>query len=335
MLQRAVLLLALLGLIALPACSGDDEERLTIYSGRQENLVGPLLEQFAEETGIKIDVRYADSADLALLVEEEGDRTPADVFLSQSPGAIGFLANQGRLQELPSETLGLVEDRFRDADGLWVGLTGRVRVLVYNAEEVDEADLPDSVFDLTDPEYEGQVAVAPSNGSFQDFITGMRAVEGDDAALEWLQGMAENDSPVYANNIAIVQAVGRGEVPMGLANHYYNFQLKAEDPNLPTENHIFPNADIGALLLETGVGMLDSTDQPEEAQRFIEFLLGEQAQRYFSEETFEYPLAGGVEPEDELPPLADIATAEVPLSELEGGLSRTRELISESGLDAG
>ena len=334
MFRRGLLLLLSTAVIALPACS-DDGDRLTIYSGRQENLIGPLLEQFAEETGVKIDVRYADSADLALLIEEEGDNSPADVFLSQSPGAIGYLAANDRLQQLPEETLDLVEERFRDRDGLWVGLSGRIRVLVYNREEVDEADLPDSVLELTDPEYEGRVAVAPSNGSFQDFVTGMRAVEGDDAALEWLEGMAENDAPVYANNNAIVEAVGRGEVPMGLVNHYYNFRAKAEDPDVPSENHIFPDGDIGALLLETGVGVLDTTDQAEDAQRFIDFLLAEEAQRYFSEETFEYPLAAGVEPASGLPPLDDIVTAEVPLAELEGGLSRTRELISESGLDRG
>ena len=334
MFRRGLLLLLSTAVIALPACS-DDGDRLTIYSGRQENLIGPLLEQFAEETGVKIDVRYADSADLALLVEEEGDNSPADVFLSQSPGAIGYLAANDRLQQLPEETLDLVEERFRDRDGLWVGLSGRIRVLVYNREEVDEADLPDSVLELTDPEYEGRVAVAPSNGSFQDFVTGMRAVEGDDAALEWLEGMADNDAPVYANNNAIVEAVGRGEVPMGLVNHYYNFRAKAEDPDVPSENHIFPDGDIGALLLETGVGVLDTTDQAEDAQRFIDFLLAEEAQRYFSEETFEYPLAAGVEPASGLPPLDDIVTAEVPLAELEGGLSRTRELIGESGLDRG
>src|SRR5688500_13020249 len=188
---RALPLLAaaLLAGAALTACS-DDGGRLTVYSGRTENLIGPLLEQFAEETGVKIDVRYADSADLALLIEEEGDNSPADVFLSQSPGAIGYLAANDRLQQLPAETLDLAEARFRDRDGLWVGLSGRIRVRVYNREEVDEADLPDSVLELTDPEYEGRVAVAPSNGSFQDFVTGMRAVEGDDAALEWLEGMA-------------------------------------------------------------------------------------------------------------------------------------------------
>ena len=338
MVRRACFLVAVLvgvvGVVALPACS-DDGGRLTIYSGRTENLVGPLLSRFAEETGIKIDVRYADSADLALLIDEEGDRTPADVFLSQSPGAIGHLAVDRRLQPLPPEILDRVDGRFRDRDGLWVGLSGRVRVLVYNTDDVAEDELPDSVFDLTGDEFEGRVAVAPSNGSFQDFVTAMRAVEGDDRTMEWLEGMAANDSPVYANNNAIVQAVGRGEVPMGLVNHYYGYRAKAEDPDLPIENHIFPGGDVGALLLETAVGILEGANESDEARRFVEFLLEEEAQRFFSRETFEYPLAAGVGPAADLVPLDRIVTADVALDELEGGLRRTQELIGDSGLDDG
>jgi iron(III) transport system substrate-binding protein len=333
MFRRVLLLVAVVGAVALPACSGGG--RLVIYSGRTENLVDPLLERFSDETGIKIDVRYADSADLALLIDDEGDRSPADVFLSQSPGAIGYLAEKGRLQALPGALLEPVDARFRDPDRLWVGLSGRVRVLVYNTDLVDEDDLPDSVFDLTDDRYEGEVAVAPTNGSFQDFVTAMRAIEGDDRTFDWLRGMADNDSPSYANNNAIVQAVGRGEVPMGLVNHYYNERAKAEDPDLPTENHIFPDGDVGTLLLETAVGILDGADERDEARRFVEFLLEEEAQRFFSEETFEYPLAAGVEPAADLVPLDEIVTAEVPLAELEGGLRRTQELIGESGLDRG
>jgi len=332
MVRRALLLLAIVLSVALTACS-DDGGRLTIYSGRTENLVGPLLDRFAEETGIKIDVRYADSADLALLIDEEGDRSPADVFLSQSPGAIGHLAGNDRLQALPQDILDRVESRFRDQDGLWVGLSGRVRVLAYNTAEVDEDELPDSVFDLTDPEFEGRVAVPPSNGSFQDFVTAMRALEGDDRTLDWLKGMAANDAPVYANNNAIVQAVGRGEVPMGLVNHYYGYRAKEENPDLAVENHIFPDGDVGALLLETAVGILDGADERDEARQFVEFLLEEEAQTFFSEETFEYPLAGGVEPAADLLPLDEIVTAEVSLSDLEGGLRRTQELIRESGVD--
>ena len=335
MRRRPVVLLALPILLVAPLLSScaTESDRLTIYSGRSQDLIEPLLEDFAEETGVDIDVRYGDSADLALLIAEEGDRSPADVFLSQSPGAVGFLDQEGLLAELDSEVLDLVPEENRASDGRWVGVSGRVRVLVYDSEAVDPADLPDSVLDLTQPEFEGRVAVAPSNASFQDFVTAMRSELGDEAATEWLDGMAANDSPVYANNTAIVEAVGRGEVDMGLVNHYYNVRAKAEDPDVPSENYSFPNGDIGSLLIVTAASVLQSSDQPEDAGALIEFLLGEEAQRFYSDETFEYPLAAGVEPADELTPIESLSVDTIDFDELGGGLERTRELIEESGIE--
>ena len=330
-----IALLLLVGLVT-SACGvadalGGGEDRLTIYSGRGESLVGPLLEQFNDETGIPIDVRYGDSAELALLIAEEGEQTPADVFYSQSPGATGFLAGEDLLAPLPEELLERVEPRFRNDGGLWVGLTGRQRVLVYNADLVDESELPESVFDVIEEPYAGRVAVAPQNGSFQDFVTAMRQTEGDDRALEWLTGLTETGAPTYANNNAIVEAVSRGEVEMGLVNHYYNFRFLEEDPSLPSRNYIFPGKDIGALLIASTVSVTERSDHPD-APRLIEFLLSEQAQRYFAEETKEYPLAAGVEPADDVTPLDPDTVPAYDFDELGGGLEKTVELIRRSGL---
>jgi iron(III) transport system substrate-binding protein len=342
---------ALLTASALAACGtsdGDDapaggaaseaaapagDQVLTIYSGRTENLIQPLLDQFAEEAGVEVDVRYFDSADLALLIEQEGDRSPADVFISQSPGALGYLNDLDVLTELEPEVLDLVGEEFRAADGSWVGMSGRVRTLVYNSELVEESDLPASVFDLTDPAYAGLVGLAPTNGSFQDFVTALRESEGDEAAQEWLEGMAANDAQAYSNNTAIVQAVAAGEVPFGLVNHYYNYRALAEDPSLPTVNHFFEAGDIGNLNIVTGVAVVETTDDPELANDFVEFVLGEQAQTFFSEETFEYPLVEGVEPGTDLPPISDLGIASFDVDSLGGGLERTQELISDSGLE--
>ena len=320
-------------LLALPACGGGSSERVVIYSGRTENLIGPLLERFAEETGIDVDVRYGDSADLALLISQEGDRSPADVFLSQSPGAIGFLGERSRLARLPESVLSKVDRDVESADGLWVGLSGRVRVLVYNTELLGRAELPDSVLDLTAPAWRGRVALAPTNGSFQDFVTGLRLSIGDDAALAWLRGMRENDSPTYANNTAIVQAVARGEVPAGLVNHYYNYRQKDEEPGSPTENHGFPATDIGSLLIVTGIGVLSSADHPEQGARLVEFLLSAESQRFFADETFEYPLAAGVEPAEGVPPPASFGAHRIELDRFGDNLERTKRLIEQSGLE--
>ena len=319
--------------LALGACGDSGSDTITIYSGRTENLIQPLLDDFAEASGIDVDVRYGQSADLALLIEQEGDRSPADVFISQSPGAVGFLADADLLRPIGDDVLELVEPEFRSASGRWVAMSGRVRVIVYNRDLVDPDDLPASVFDLTAERYRGQVAVAPANGSFQDFITAMREIHGDDATADWLEGLVANDAETYAKNSAIVQAVGRGDVPMGLVNHYYNYRALTEDPGLPSVNYFFPDGDIGSLLISTALGVLDSTDDAGLADEFVEFMLSEQAQRFFSEETLEYPIAASVAPAGELPPLSSIEVATYDFDRLGGGLERTRELINDSGFE--
>ena len=327
-LSLGLILLALV--LAAPACSSG-REALTVYSGRDEALVGPLLERFAEETDISVDIRYGDSTDLALLIAEEGDSSPADVFFSQSPGAVEYLGTQGALASIDSEALDLVDEAYRSSDGQWIGITARQRVLVYNSDEVSAGDLPDSVLDLTLPEFEGKVGIAPTNASFQDFVTAMRQQIGDEETAAWLKAMADNGSPTFPDNNSVVDAVARGELPFGLVNHYYNYRYLEEDEGAPSRNHVFPNGDIGALLIESSATVLESSDMKEEAQRFIAFLLEEASQTYFAEETFEYPLIDGVEPAAELPPLESLELPDVDIQDL-GGLERTVELIEESGL---
>jgi iron(III) transport system substrate-binding protein len=327
-------LIGLLLVAALLSSCGGTEQSITVYSGRTENLIGPLLEEFTAETGIEVALKYGGSDELALLITEEGDRSPADVFISQSPGAIGFLAEAGRLASLDPGVLGLVSPDFRNADGRWIGLSGRVRVLVYNTETVSADLLPASVFDLTDPAFAGQVGVAPANGSFQDFVTAMRELHGDEATLAWLEGLEANRARTYANNTAIVQAVGRGEVSFGLVNHYYNLRVLAEDPGASSANYYFPEGDTGSLLIVTAAGVLDTSDHPDVASKLIEFMLGDSAQAFYSRETLEYPLASGVDASGELPELATLNVATYDFDRLGGGLGRTKELIDESGLEA-
>ena len=211
----AVLVALALAVVAGWACS-DEEKSITVYSGRSQNLIGPLLERFEEDTGIDVDVRYGGSTDLALLLQEEGDKTPADVFISRSPGPVGFVAERGLLAELDDDVLKLAPS---SPSGYWVALTGRQRVLVYNSELFDPAELPTSIYELTEERWLGRVALAPTNGSFQDFFTLLRIKDGDEAALAWLKALHDGGAPVYGNNVAIVQAVARGEIEMGLVNH--------------------------------------------------------------------------------------------------------------------
>jgi iron(III) transport system substrate-binding protein len=333
MLQHTLRFLLVALCAGVVAGCGGDRDALTIYSGRSENLIGPLLERFAEEAGVQIDVRYGDSADLALLIGEEGGRTPADVFLSQSPGTVGYLAERDLLAPLDDETLEAVPSQFESPAGLWVGVSARRRVVVYNSDEVSESELPRSVFDITGPEYRGRVGVAPSNASFQDFVSAMRQVEGDAATADWLGELAANDPQIYANNNAIVEAVGRGEIPFGLVNHYYNERFLADDPGLPSRNYVFPDGDLGSIPLVTTVSVLESSDRADEANRFVEFLLTAEAQRFYSEETFEYPLAAGVEPPAGIEPLPEDVELGYDIEELGAELESTARMIADSGLE--
>ena len=321
-----------LGMVAaLSGCStGGGQGELVVYSGRTQELIEPILTRFNEETGIPIAVKYGTTQELALLLTEEGDRSPADVFISQAPGATGFLLDQGLLAPIDARQLQAVPERFRGPEGEWAGVTGRLRVLVYNTNMVPESDLPASVLDLTAPQYGGRVGLAPSNASFQDFVTAMRQVVGEEQTSAWLRAMAEAGSPTYANNNAIVEAVSRGEIPMGLVNHYYNERFLAENPGLPSRNYVFPNGDVGSVLLETTVSVLRTSYQGKQVAQLVDFLLSEEAQRYFADETREYPLVDGVEPAAGVPPLG--AGPDVDLSQLGGGLQDTIDMIAASGL---
>lgn len=302
-------------------------QSLTVYSGRNEAFVGPVIAAFEEATGVDVQVRYGDTAQLAAQILEEGGNTPADVFLAQDAGALGALEAAGLFSVLTEDVLQLVEPRFRSASGSWVGVTGRARVVV---GKPDATDVPESVFDLVDSRYRNRVGWAPSNASFQAFVTAMRVKYGDELTEQWLRGMIANGAVSYPKNTPIVDAVGRGEIDYGLVNHYYLFRFLAEDPDFPAQNYFLDDADIGSLVNVAGAGVLAASDQQPLAEQFIEYLLSESAQEHFSEEVSEYPLAAGVSARSELPPLAELETPAVDLSDL-SDLEGTLELLQETG----
>jgi iron(III) transport system substrate-binding protein len=329
------LVVAVLGTVVVSCGDGGsgDGSSLTVYSGRTEDLIGPLLEQFSDETGIDVEVRYGDSAELALLLQTEGSSSPADVFISQSPGALGLLAGEGMLAELPDDLTGRVSEGFAGSDHTWVGITGRVRVLVYNKDLVDPADLPQTVLDLAKDAYSGRVAVAPTNGSFQDFVTAMRSELGDQVTVEWLEGLAANQSPNYPKNSAIVEAVARGEVEMGLVNHYYNLRALEADPALASVNYFFPADDVGSLVIVTGGSVLASSDSQSAGEQLLAWLLSEDVQATFVTETQEYSLLPGAGRPEGVPELSGFAADTIDYDVLGGGLTATIEIIRESGIE--
>lgn len=328
--SAAVLAAALL-VVGLTACSGGGGPKVVVYSGRSTELIKPLLDDFAAETGISVEFKQGDSADLALTIEQEGERSPADVFISQSPGATAYLDDKGLLRALPQTTLDRVAAEDRAGDGNWVGLSGRVRVLVYNTDLVSPEELPTTVEELTGDAYRGKVGMAPTNGSFQDFVSAMRISEGDDATTAWLEGMAANEAKTYANNNAVVDAVIRGEVPMGLANHYYLLRALQDDPDAPAANHFFGD-DVGSVEIVSTASILAGAQHSAQAQQLIDYLLTDETQRYFADETFEYPVVAGVPPASTVPELAAEQVMRVDFDALGSEFASTVTMIRDAGL---
>jgi len=332
--MKGITAIVVLALALLAAGCGGDEAAggpLTVYSGREEELVAPLFEKFTDATGVDVEVRYGDSAELAATIAEEGDNSPADVFFAQDPGSLGAVDPQ--LEELPQATLDRVAARFRDAEGRWVGTSGRTRVLAYNTDRVQESDLPASVLELTRPEWKGRVGVAPTNASFQAFVTAMRLSLGDERTREWLEALRANGAKTYEKNLPIVEAVAAGEVDVGLVNHYYLALVKEEQPDAPVANHLFEAGDPGTLVSVAGAGVLASTDQRDDAEAFVEFLLSDDAQRFYVDqaEENEYPLVAGIDPPAGLVPLDEIQGPDVELTAFGAELESTVELLRETG----
>src|SRR3990170_3587266 len=271
---------------------------LTVYSGRNRELIEPLLDQFGKATGILVMVRYGETAELAATIMEEGQNSPADVYFAQDAGALGALAYAGRLRRLPESTLQRVDARFRSSDRTWVGGSGW----------------------------------APTNGSFQAHVTALRLLWGNERARQWLAGIKANGVRAYRNNTAIVAAVGAGEIDVGFVNHYYLFSfLRERGQGFPARNYYFPGADAGNLVNVAGAGIVDTARNAAGAQRLVEFLLSADAPRYFANETIEYPLAGGVATNPLLLPLSQIKTPKIDLNHLQA-LEETLKLLREAGI---
>ncbi len=329
---------ALSSLVVVGACgsggTGDDDasgdEPLVVYVGRDEELLKPLIEQFTEETGIEVEARYGDSPELAATLLEEGDATPADVFLSQDAGALGAVSDEGMLLELPAEITDAVMPEYTSTDDTWVGVTGRARVIAYDSQTYTADQVPGTVASFTDPQWSGQVGFPPGNASFQAFVTGFRVAEGDDAARAWLEGIAANDFQSYEKNGLTLAAVNDGTLGIGLINHYYWFQLAAEvgAENMRAQLKFADAGDPGALVNVTGAGIL--SEHPD-AEVFVAYLVSEVGQQYFVDETFEYPLAPGIAAPEGLPALADLQGPDIDLSDL-ADLATTIAMIEEAGL---
>ncbi|WP_242063389.1 iron ABC transporter substrate-binding protein [Nostoc sp. FACHB-892] len=303
---------------------------LVIYSGRDEKLIGPLIEKAKKDLNKDIQVRYGDTAELAIALLEEGKNSRADLFFAQDAGALGTLEKKQVTQPIASKLLNKVDSRFRSAKGHWLGISGRARVIDYNTKLVKPGELPKSISQLTDPKWRGKVGWAPTNGSFQSFITAMRVLDGDEKTLQWLKAMKANGVKDYGKNSAIVEALGRGEVHLGLVNNYYLYRFKKDDPNFPVAHH-YTNKDAGSMINVAGVAITNTTDQKADVEALINYLLNQSSQNYFAKETNEYPLVKGIPAPSKQIPISKLNPPNVNLTDLDD-LPATLNLLQQAGV---
>jgi iron(III) transport system substrate-binding protein len=319
----------------LSGCGSDaagDTETLTVYSAQHESLVRTMLEDFTAETGIELEFRDANDAELANQIVQEGEASPADVFLTENSPSIDILDDEGLLAPLDQATLDQVGEQYRPASGTWVGFAARSTVLVYNPAQLPEAELPASILDLADPEWAGRIGIAAGGPDFQAIVSAVLALRGEDAARAWLAGL-ERNADVYQSNTAVMRAADEGEIDAGVMYHYYWYRDQAENALQGDDArlHFFRNQDPGAFVSVSGAGVLASSDQPEQAQQLVAYLTSPEAQEKLAgSSALEYAVGTGVASADVLPPLEELQAPDVDPGSLDQ--RRVTELMQEVGL---
>ena len=329
--MAALLVAAMFPVLAIAVACGQDsgDNALVVYSGRSESLVEPIIQQFRDATGMPVNVKYASTGELAATLLEEGGNSPADLFFAQDPGGLGTV--EDLLDDLPPEILERAPEWARSPDAKWVGISGRARVVVYNTDALTEADLPDSIWDFTDPKWKGRIGWPPANASFQAMVTGMRVLWGEARTEEWLRGIMANEPKVFPKNTPVVQAAADAEIDVGFVNHYYLHRFLAEEgEGFGARNYYTRAADPGSVMLAAGAGILKTANNREAAESFLKFLLSLPGQQYFASQTFEYPLVDGVKADRLLPPLDLITKPDIDLADL-SDLSGTQALLRKVG----
>ncbi|MGW0517773.1 extracellular solute-binding protein [Crossiella sp. NPDC003009] len=315
-----------------PAAAGQPPT-LVVYSGRTEKQIGQILGRMEQAIGVKLDVRYGDSAKLADQLATERQDSPADLFISQDAGALGLLENKDLLAELPDEIRQAVPGAYRSVGGRWVALSARARVIAYDSKQVSPAQLPTSADDLLLPRWRGKIGYAPGNGSWHSFVTALRVLRGEEGARTWLTRFKGNNPRRFESNWPILDAVDRGEVALGLINHYYWYEKAAQvgADKLRARLHHVSGNDPAALVNIAGACVLRGGDAPL-AHKAVEFLLSEPAQQFFADHIAEYPVRAGIRStKHRLPPLAEISGPDLNLNRL-ASLQESLKLLAETGL---
>lgn len=325
------LALGLAATLVLTACGGDDEPALVVYNAQHEQLLEELAPKFTEETGIEVELRNGKDLELSNQLVQEGEASPADVFLTENSPAMSQVEAAGLFAPLPAELVAPIPATYRPTSGLWTGFVARSTVLVYNTDAVSEDELPASILDLADPEWAGRISFSPTGADFQAIVAAVLHLEGEEATRAWLEGIKANGT-VYDGNNVVLEAVNSGQSDVGIIYHYYWYRDQAESGEVSDNSalYFFGDQDPGAFLSVSGAGILASSDMAPEAEQFLEFLVGETGQQALADSyALEYPLNPAVSLAPPVKPLGELAPPQVNVSDLDA--EQVVSLMTEVG----
>jgi iron(III) transport system substrate-binding protein len=294
---------------------------ITLYNGQHEQTTSLLVTGFEKQTGIEVKVRSDDEDVLGNQIVQEGGSSPADVFYTENTPVLEDLQEKGLLAPIPASTLAVVPAKYSSPRGDWVGVSGRVSVLVYNTSQIKASELPSSILELAQPKWKGKLGFAPSETDFQPLVTSITKLDGEAAAEKWLNGLQAN-SKVYPDNETVVAQVNNGESTIGIVNHYYWYRLRDEvgQSGMHSALHYYAPHDPGYLLNVSGAAVLKSSKQQAAAQRFVAFLVSKQGQEILAHShSYEYPIGSGVLTAQPLKPFDELQLSPVTIADLGNG----------------
>lgn len=316
----------------LSGCGVFGSPDLVIYNAQHEQLLDELIPLFEEESGLDVELRHGKDLEMANQITEEGEDSPADVFLTENSPAMTIVDNAGLFTELPEAVTATIPDDYVPADRTWTGFLARSTVAMYNTDTMTEADMPASILDFADPEWEGRVAFSPTGADFQAIVSAVLELEGEEATRTWLEGLEAN-GVIVQNNLVVMQSVDSGEVDAGIAYHYYWYRDREENGTDSDTSalHFFGDQDPGAFLSISGAGILASSEKQAEAEEFLTWLTGTEAQQAMAESyALEYPLNPDASLDPAVKPFGELEPPQVDVSSLNG--PQVTELMTEAGL---
>lgn len=283
-------------------------EEVNVYSAREEQLIKPLLDAFSQDTGIKVNLVTGDDDPLLERLKREGANSPADLLIMADAGRLYRAVENGNLQPVQSATLNQsIPANLRDPGNRWFGLTSRARVIFYNKDKVNPAALS-TYEDLADPKWQGRICVRSSNSIYnQSLLASMIATKGAAQAETWAKGLVANLArPPSGGDRDQIKAVASGQCDIAIANTYYYAQMlyggdAAQKAAANKVSLFWPNQrDRGTHINISGAGVTASAKNKANAVKLLEYMVLDDAQRWYATTNGEYPVKPGIEPSAEL-----------------------------------